>query len=250
MSADGCPFIGTTETGRADDQAIFDRFDWMISGARGPIQALFDLSDDYIDSISYHDFYHLADTAVALDFEGYPEHKIYFSDDQWELVHEFQKVFLAYRETINTVSLEMSRLLRKPILEMRQKVATLLKGGKAGGLKFMIYSAHDDQVINMLNFLAADFFWVPYSSTVTFELKYSVSCLESDAKSEDCFGVSVRSNGTPLLFDGCSGDKFVLEGCSFPEFEALMQSKWYEGPGAPNLDAACFETPAPPPSGH
>ena len=40
----------------------------------------------------------------------------------------------------------------------------------------MIYSAHDDQITNMLNFLGPDYHWIPYASTVTFELKPS-SCV-------------------------------------------------------------------------
>lgn len=143
----------------------------------------------------------------------------------------------------------ISRILRKPLKEMQTKVNDLLAGNQTTDLKYMIYSAHDDQIVNMLNFLEADFKWVPFASTVTFELKYQASCLaEPESASADCFGVSVRSNGNPLLFDGCSGDNFTLEGCSWPEFHSLMQRLWYSGPGAPDLDAACSETPEPAPT--
>jgi len=76
----------------------------------------------------------------------------------------------------------------------------------------MIYSAHDDQITNMLNFLGPDYDWIPYAATVTFELKYSVKCLEDQGITSDaCFGVSIMSNGTPLQFDGdCTGDLFSL----------------------------------------
>ena len=124
---------------------------------------------------------------------------------------------------------------------MKAKVSDLLADEKPSDLKFMIFSAHDDQVTNMLNFLATDYYWVPYASTVTFELKYSVSCLVSDAPTESCFGVAIIFNGKPLSFPGCSGDGFILEGCSFPEFLALMDTKWYSGPSADDLDAACMQ---------
>ena len=97
--------------------------------------------------------------------------------------------------------MECSRLLRKPLKEMTGKVNSLL--GKAddiytaSDLKYMIYSAHDDQVNNMLAWLDVDYLWVPFASTVTFELKYSASCLASDVADESCFGVSVMSNGVP-----------------------------------------------------
>ena len=116
---------------------------------------------------------------------------------------------------------------------------------KESEVKFMIYSAHDDQVTNMLTFLGSDFYFVPYAATVTFELKYSVQCLASDQSSESCFGVSIRLNGEPLLFDECTGDNFSLEGCKYPEFLSLIESRWYSGPSADDLDQACF-TPVPP----
>ena len=98
----------------------------------------------------------------------------------------------------------------------------------------------------MLNFLGPDYFWIPYASTVTFELKYSISCLADESRaSEDCFGVSIISNGVPLRFKGdCTGDLFTISGCSYPEFVALMDKKWYSGPSADDLDAACFATPS------
>lgn len=126
---------------------------------------------------------------------------------------------------------------------MRAKVYDMLEGNFLSGPKLMIYSAHDDQITNMLNFLATDFPWVQYASTVTFELKYSVSCLESLEATNACFGVSIRSNGKPLFFPSCTGDNFVLEGCKWAEFDALMKDKWFKGPGAPDLDAACAISP-------
>ena len=56
---------------------------------REPIQELYNLTDEYMDSLNYHHFESLTDQAVALDFEGHPVHETYFSDDQWELNHEF-----------------------------------------------------------------------------------------------------------------------------------------------------------------
>ena len=96
----------------------------MIDSTKEPIEAMFDLTDDYVDSLDYHGYETMTDTAVALDYEGYPEHKTYFSDDQWETTHEFQKVWLSMRENENSNKLECSRLLRKPIDIMSQKVAS------------------------------------------------------------------------------------------------------------------------------
>lgn len=73
------------------------------------------MSDDYVDSLDFHEYEHMTDTVVAVDFEGYPEHEDHFSDDQWELTHEFQKIWLSGRESEDSDKLEISRILRKPI---------------------------------------------------------------------------------------------------------------------------------------
>lgn len=105
----------------------------------------------------------------------------------------------------------------------------------------MIYSAHDDQMTNMLTFLGVDFYWVPFAATVTYELKYSANCNEGyETASEKCFSVAILHNGKPLQFPECSGDHFTLNGCSYQEFIDLMESKWYSGPSSDDLDKACF----------
>ena len=161
----------------------------------------------------------MTDTTVALDFEGEPEHSYYFSDDQWELINEFQKILLSEDYNKNATDLMASRILRKPLSRMQNAIDKLL--GKSmpakNALKFMIYSAHDNQVVNMMNFLKKDYKYIPYASTVVFEVKYSANCLAKGGQ-EECFGVSVSFNGEPLLFDGCKGDTFTLEGCSWLDF--------------------------------
>jgi len=143
----------------------------------------------------------------------------------------------------------MSRMLRKPLAIMKSKVGDMLGkeivtegvnlNSSEAELKFVMYSAHDTQVVNMMGFLQKDFDWVGYASTVLFELKYSEECVASDSADENCFSVSVIFNGKPQLFDGCTGDNFTLEGCKFPEFLDYVNSRWYSGPSAPDLDAAC-----------
>lgn len=186
----------------------------------------------------------MTDTVVALDFEGYPEHEEFFSDDEWELTNEYQHVWLIDDYTPDANALMMSRMLRKPLAVMKSKVGKmlgrevsnkwtdqLLSGeGLSDELKFFIYSAHDTQVVNMMGFLQKDFDWVPYASQVVFELKYSEECLASADADENCFGVSVIFNGRPQLFEGCTGDLFTLEGCKFPEFLDYVGALWYSGP--------------------
>lgn len=144
-SYDGCPFIEDVESARINDDEVFAPFDWMMDGAREPIQEMYNLTDEYMDSLNFHHFETLTDEAVAVDFEGWPEHSTYFSDEEWELTHEFQKVILTYRDTTDASKLEVSRLLRKPLALMKEKVASFTADSPApSDLKYMIYSAHDD----------------------------------------------------------------------------------------------------------
>ena len=79
-----------------------------------------------------------------------------------------------------------SRILRKPLRIMQNKVHELLgiespededfddNHHPKKSTKFMVYSAHDTQVVNMMVFLTQNktsFDYVPYTSQVIFELK-------------------------------------------------------------------------------
>ena len=152
----------------------------------------------------------------------------------------------------------MSRMLRKPLAVMQKQVDEIL-GTKESFLredsdkdlpKFYIYSAHDTQVDSMLVFLTGSkesFDYVPFSSQVTFELLYSQTCVSGKTffavPSEECFGVRIRSNGEAMKLPGCSGDGFSDDGsgCSYKDFKAYIQSIWYSGAYADDLDKACSQ---------
>lgn len=148
-------------------------------------------------------------------------------------------MWLTYDYNKDANALMMSRVLRKPLGVMKEKVGAMMADKEESPLKFMVYSAHDTQVVNMMDFLKEDYFFTPFASTVIFELKYSESCLAADSTNEDCFSVGVTFNGTPQLFDGCTGDNFSLEGCKWNEFLSYMGDIWYSGADADDLDAAC-----------
>ena len=118
VSASGCPYIGDVESSRVDDENVWAPFEWMRGQLKKPMMGLFDATEEELDELSWFHFECLTDTALALDFEGYPEHLTYFSDEQWELNHEFQRVLLSERENHDSLTLEMSRMLRKPIRVM------------------------------------------------------------------------------------------------------------------------------------
>lgn len=219
----------------------------MVEQAWQPMKELYNETDEYLASLSYDGFGTLADEATGLDFEGTEKvEDEYFSEDQWETTHEFQKVTLWHRDSKDASDLEVSRILNKPLAVMTGKIMGVILDKPDDIWKYMLYSAHDDTVLNMMRFLKIDFAWVPFASTITIELKYSEKCVKAGREDTmSCFGVSVLSNGAPMRFEdqGCTGDVFTLNGCKWEEFYALVKANWYTGPGAPDLNQACLEKP-------
>jgi len=77
---------------------------------------------------------------------------------------------------------------------------------------------------------------VPYASTVVLELYVDPNCSADDSPfgSEECYYVKSRYNGLDLKLPGCN-DKF----CAYSEFTDYMDSIWYSGPHADDLNLAC-----------
>lgn len=253
VSTDGCTYINAVGKAIEANATYWEQFDWMQKQTEKPLEKTLNKTQEEIDNVgTWHDYQMLTDTVVAMDFEGYHVHEENFSDDQWELLNQYQHIWLIDDYTKYANELMMSRMLRKPLDIMKRKVAFMLgkeveeetnhaTEDEAKNLKFFIASAHDTQVVNMMGFLRKDFDFTPYASTVMFELKYSEECLAGEDADENCFGVSVIFNGRKQIFEefGCTGDFFTIEGCLFPEFLDYMGEIWFSGPQAPDLDAAC-----------
>lgn len=179
----GCNWIDETNAPRLDCPAIWNNFEYMRADTREAVKACGNLTDAQIDDVIFHTYYHYTDAVVAVNFEGTDECKEkYFTDDTWEEMNEIQRVYLTDWFTKGTRDLMVSRLLRKPLGFMQAKVDSLTKGSPESPLKFMIYSAHDTQVDNMMVFLEQNktaIPYIPYASQVIFELTYSQHCLES-----------------------------------------------------------------------
>lgn len=121
---------------------------------------------------------------------------------------------------------------------MQNRVDELLgKEVAESQLRYVVYSAHDDQISNMVEWMHPknfEFDFVIYASQIAFELKYDSDCLAQKA-SEKCFEVGFRVNGEEIGFEQC----LQREGCSYPNFKKLMQDIWYDGKYSPDLDQAC-----------
>jgi hypothetical protein len=94
----------------------------------------------------------------------------------------------------------------------------------------MIYSAHDDQITNIMLWLDAtnlEVDYVIYASQVVLELRADSECLTS-TNDETCFRVGARYNGNELAFDFCAGSAQPDgTGCSYSDFLSYMDEIWF-----------------------
>ena len=78
---------------------------------------------------------------------------------------------------------------------------------KSDDLKYYIHSAHDTQLLNVLEFFDPyqhETIDQTYASLLTFELHYDEKCIQTGGKQDlSCFNVEVVSNGVPLRFETC-----------------------------------------------
>jgi hypothetical protein len=101
----------------------------------------------------------------------------------------------------------MSRNFRRPLREMKAKVASVLAGqdNNRDQLRYLSYSAHDSNVIGLIDWLDP-FSYAPVdqppSSAFILELHYNATCV-AKTPSNACFFVEALSNGVSLQFDTC-----------------------------------------------
>ena len=159
-------------------------------------------------------------------------------------MRNIQKINLDGRFTKEGRKLWMTKLFRKPLWEMRHKVSCLTQnncsdfdGEEASNLKYLIYSAHDDQLVNVWKYLAPNNLqedWADFASNMQLELFANDDCLaEGGAQDESCFFVNARYNGNEMAFDLCEGDNNET-GCSYTDFldymsEIAFYQEGYEG---------------------
>ena len=120
-------------------------------------------------------------------------------------------------------------MLQRPLHVLNERAADVAQGVDIthGKLLYMLDSAHDDQLANLILWLAPlnyDLVDVPYASSVYFELHY-----DEDAR----FSVHVLHDGKPLKIKECidanrekgSGSEI----CSLEEFNKYMDKIMVKG---------------------
>lgn len=89
VSTSGCPYINNVGDAREQDTEIWAKYDWMKRETQGPLEEAFEVDQEYVDSLDFHHYQYMTDTAVALDFEGQLDHEDYFTEDAWEANNEY-----------------------------------------------------------------------------------------------------------------------------------------------------------------
>lgn len=77
----------------------------------------------------------------------------------------------------------ITKQFRRPLEAMRERARQIASGDNSRDtLRYMMYSAHDVQVANVLQWLQPEDFTyadVPYASSFHFELRYDETCLSN-----------------------------------------------------------------------
>lgn len=133
-------------------------------------------SPSKVAAMNYLDFYLLADAIVAEKFEGSPS-RSNFSEEDWSLIRNAQKVVLVKSFDKMARKLLASRNFQKPIAQMSMKAQELLSGSDSrDSLRFVLQSEHDTHIINSVTWLEPldhDYVDMPFSSTLVMELHYT-----------------------------------------------------------------------------
>lgn len=143
--------------------------------------------------------------------------------------------------TTEARKLYFSKMFERPLAEMQRRVDELLGYREAGSpLRYMIYSAHDDQIANVMEWLPATNVrqdTILFAANVFFELAYDENCLVNTSLMVDCFKVYTRWNGNPVHLAPCG--ELGSDSCTYLEFLDVMRTIAYDGPYYGNLKEAC-----------
>jgi hypothetical protein len=184
----------------------------------------------------------LQDYIMAETFEGTPR-RYNFSGMERAYIGLSQKAVLYMPLDTDGTQLQITKQLSRPLRTMSERADDILAGrDTSNSLRYILYSAHDDQVCNLLLFLdpvGLDFQEVPYVSTVYMELFYDEDCIKTQ-KDRKCFRVRSYFQNKPIKFDTClesnakQGEKSIY--CFLDDLIAHYDKKKYQG----DVKAACL----------
>jgi hypothetical protein len=187
------------------------------------------------ETLDYLIIYFLADAIVARQFEGL-DVGYDFSHKEQFLVDNAQKwpVFRVFDE--QTRNLFMSRIFQQPLKQMDNIINHILAGEDYDGPKYILYSAHDTQLGNLVDWFNPDNLrinTIPFASSLFFELHYNEDCIYAD---KSCFFIKVFYNNKPISIQSCL-DEMSEDGtdCNYLSLRSHFDEVMSKG----NLNEAC-----------
>ena len=104
--------------------------------------------------MTFKDFYDKSDVLLAEDMENDPV-RYKFSPEQWHYIRQAQLMTLIKPFTPLMNKLFITKQMRHPLAKMQARVDNLLNNSVSrDDLRLFIYSAHDYQLANVIEFLA------------------------------------------------------------------------------------------------
>ena len=141
--------------------------------------------------MTYQHFERFGDIAFAEKFEGINQ-KVNWTDTQWSELETMLDSNLLDVLNKQARSLYITQQLRGPLADIKSLIE-----GKSPSVKYRLYSAHDDNIANMLVQLNPTFKWlgIRYASNIKFEVY---------ERSDSSFMIYVIYNGKPLQLEKCA----------------------------------------------
>lgn len=251
----GCPYAKSATDDRSTNNANFIDYWFMFPYVIPPLQSALQFNESEEADADLPTVNDWADAWICLMFEGLPmPGPNTFDNNTYIQMRTMQKVKLDGMFSKEARKLYMTKFFRKPLREMRHRVSCLTSNACAdfndeepSDLKYLIYSNHDDQMLNIAKYLSPtnlEIDYVDFATNMQMELFADDDCLATGAQDESCFAVNIRFNGEEMALDGCSGWEGKADsstGCTYSDFVAYMDLIAFYQEGYDSLDDACME---------
>lgn len=201
---------------------------------RSMLQNAFGMSNYAAYHMKYQDFNLHSDILISETFENLPPRLPYITEDQWYANRQLQKYVLIKPFEGIARQIYITKMFRMPLEQMEQRFQEVVGNltGKQSPYRYVIYSAHDTQIANVIEFLEAQnydgsrhqYTDVPYVSTLYFELHYDENCVKTTSlnKVRDCFTVHLTHNSNVFYLSTCIANNekrgSKIHTCSYQDF--------------------------------
>ena len=188
LGYDGCNLAYETTQQRRYSNVNYQDFWWVRNFVQGPLSQALGIPESILEDLRFDQVYDYTDVYFARTFEGLPVADSSVWDDNTYLeMLTMQKIELTDMFSHEARRLVFSRVMRKPLELMEQRVDEIMGRVKeTSEVRYMIYSAHDEQISNMVEYMHPTNIeqdYIKYAAQVVFELHFT--CTDS----EDCFTV-------------------------------------------------------------